>query len=161
MKTIKTIGMTRREALKQGLAATAAAGGLLGAGGVAWADTLADIKSRGELVVATEMQFPPFDISDNGTYKGVDRELIDAVAKELGVKVSYLDLPWTSVLPGLEEDFARGDFSRLLGWLRTEVHAQGRRHDLLALVQQVTGEALSPQPLLRYLKERYGALYLK
>jgi polar amino acid transport system substrate-binding protein len=48
------------------------------------------------------MQFPPFDISDNGTYKGVDRELIDAVAKELGVKVSYLDLPWTSVLPGLE-----------------------------------------------------------
>jgi len=102
MKTIKTIGMTRREALKRGLAATAAAGGLLGAGRVAWADTLGDIKSRGELVVATEMQFPPFDISDNGTYKGVDRELIDAVAKELGVKVSYLDLPWTSVLPGLE-----------------------------------------------------------
>ena len=102
MNTIKTIGMTRREALKHGLAATAAAGGLLGAGRAAWADTLADIKSRGELVVATEMQFPPFDISDNGTYKGVDRELIDAVAKELGVKVSYLDLPWTSVLPGLE-----------------------------------------------------------
>ncbi|HXZ14830.1 MAG TPA: transporter substrate-binding domain-containing protein, partial [Roseiarcus sp.] len=69
----------------------------------AWAeDTLAAIKSRGELKAATEMQFPPFDISDNGVYKGVDRELIDAVAKELGVKVSYLDLPWTSVLPGLE-----------------------------------------------------------
>ncbi|MGD0188576.1 MAG: transporter substrate-binding domain-containing protein [Roseiarcus sp.] len=68
----------------------------------AYADTLADIKKRGELVVATEMQFPPFDISDNGVYKGVDRELVDAVAKELGVKVSYLDLPWTSVLPGLD-----------------------------------------------------------
>jgi len=66
-----------------------------------------------------------------------------------------------AVLPGLEEDFARGDFSRLLGWLRAEVHAQGKRHDLLALVRQVTGEELSPQPLLRYLKERYGALYLK
>ena len=48
------------------------------------------------------MQFPPFDISDNGVYKGVDRDLVDAVAKELGVKVSYLDLPWTSVLPGLD-----------------------------------------------------------
>ena len=48
------------------------------------------------------MQFPPFDISDNGVYKGVDRDLVDAVAKEMGVKVSYLDLPWTSVLPGLE-----------------------------------------------------------
>ena len=48
------------------------------------------------------MQFPPFDISDNGTYKGLDRDLVDAVAKGDGLKVTYLDLPWTSVLPGLE-----------------------------------------------------------
>lgn len=102
MRTVGSFGLTRRDALKAGLTAAAAAGGLLGAARGAYADTLADIKKRGELVVATEMQFPPFDISDNGTYKGVDRELIDAVAKELGVKVSYLDLPWTSVLPGLE-----------------------------------------------------------
>ena len=45
------------------------------------------------------MQFPPFDISDNGVYKGVDRDLVDAVAKEMGVKVSYIDLPWTSGCP--------------------------------------------------------------
>jgi len=62
-------------------------------------------------------------------------------------------------LPGLEEDFARGDFSRLLGWLRRHVHEQGRRYDTLELVQRVTGEPLSPQPLLRYLRERYGPLY--
>ena len=103
MTKIGTFELTRREALKASLAAGAAACGLLGAAGAAYADdTLAEIKKRGELVIATEMQFPPFDISDNGTYKGVDRELIDAVAKELGVKVSYLDLPWTSILPGLE-----------------------------------------------------------
>src|SRR5581483_2389761 len=48
------------------------------------------------------MQFPPFDISDNGVYKGVDRELVDAVGATLGVKVKYLDLPWTSILPGLD-----------------------------------------------------------
>ncbi len=93
--------MSRRTALRLGLAGLASAGFAAGQG-TAFADTLADVKKRGELVVATEMQFPPFDISDNGVYKGVDRELIDAVAKELGVKVSYLDLPWTSVLPGLE-----------------------------------------------------------
>jgi carboxypeptidase Taq len=63
-------------------------------------------------------------------------------------------------LPGLEDDFARGDFSRLLGWLRKHVHAEGRRYDLLGLVRKVTGEALTPKYLLRYLKERYGALYL-
>ena len=64
-----------------------------------------------------------------------------------------------AALPGLEEDFVRGDFSRLLGWLQTHVHAEGRRYDLPALVRKVTGEELSPRPLLRYLRERYGTLY--
>ena len=101
MQDFEGFRMSRRMALRMSLAGLASAG-LAGGLGTAAADTLADIKKRGELVVATEMQFPPFDISDNGVYKGVDRELIDAVAKELGVKVSYLDLPWTSVLPELE-----------------------------------------------------------
>jgi polar amino acid transport system substrate-binding protein len=89
--------------LKTGLVGAAASGAYLAGFSAALADdTLAEVKKRGELVAATEMQFPPFDISDNGTYKGVDRELVDAVGAALGVKVKYLDLPWTSVLPGLE-----------------------------------------------------------
>ncbi|HLW93047.1 MAG TPA: transporter substrate-binding domain-containing protein [Roseiarcus sp.] len=95
-------GLSRRAIMKTGLAGAAASGAYLAGFGRAFADTLADIKQRGELVAATEMQFPPFDISDNGTYKGVDRELVDAVGAILGVKVKYLDLPWTSILPGLE-----------------------------------------------------------
>ncbi len=63
--------------------------------------------------------------------------------------------------PALEEDFARGDFSWLLHWLRTEIHAQGRRFSALELVQRVTGEPLSPQPLVRYLHDRYGTIYLR
>jgi polar amino acid transport system substrate-binding protein len=102
MKRFDTIQVSRRDALKTGLAALAASSAGLGVSSAALADTLEDVKKRGELVAATEMQFPPFDISDNGTYKGLDRELIDAVGKELGVTVKYLDLPWTSVLPGLE-----------------------------------------------------------
>ncbi|MDR6774546.1 transporter substrate-binding domain-containing protein [Azospirillum sp. BE72] len=70
--------------------------------GSAMADTLADVKKAGVLTVATEMQFPPFDFLENNEYKGVDRDLIDEVAKELGVKAKHIDLPWTSVLPGLE-----------------------------------------------------------
>lgn len=89
--------------LRSGLAGAATAGILLDGRRDAFADdTLADVKKRGELVIATEMQFAPFDMSDNGTYKGLDRDLIDAVGKALGVKVKYLDLPWTSILPGLE-----------------------------------------------------------
>jgi len=102
MTIFDTGGLSRRGLLKGGLAGAAASGAFLGGFGRAFADTLADVKSRGELVAATEMQFPPFDISDNGVYKGVDRELVDAVGATLGVKVKYLDLPWTSILPGLD-----------------------------------------------------------
>lgn len=69
---------------------------------------------------------------------------------------------WAALLrqrPSLEEDFARGDFSWLLDWLRKNVHGQGRRLDTLALVQRATGEPLSPKYLLAYLKDRYGPLY--
>lgn len=62
-------------------------------------------------------------------------------------------------MPDLEKDFARGDFSRLLGWLRDGIHRQGRRYPGLELVQRVTGEPLSARPLLAYLKERYGSLH--
>ncbi len=62
--------------------------------------------------------------------------------------------------PKLEEEFARGDFAWLLAWLRENIHAQGRRWGALELVQRVTGEELSPKWLVRYLRERYGALYL-
>jgi carboxypeptidase Taq len=62
-------------------------------------------------------------------------------------------------LPGLDDDFAKGDFSRLLGWLRRNIHEQGRRYDTRELVRAVTGEALSPKHLLRYLRERYLPLY--
>ncbi len=75
---------------------------VLGGVSSAMADTLADIKKAGTISVGTEMQFPPFDFLENNEYKGVDRDLIDEVAKELGVKAKYIDLPWTSVLPGLE-----------------------------------------------------------
>ncbi len=63
--------------------------------------------------------------------------------------------------PELEEDFARRDFSWLLAWLRENIHAQGRRFSALELARRVTGEELSPKPLVRYLRERYGAIYLR
>ncbi len=65
-----------------------------------------------------------------------------------------------AVLPGLDDDFAQGDFSRLLDWTRREIHDLGKRYETLELVERVTGEPLSPQPLLDYLRERYGEIYL-
>ena len=82
------------------LVAAAAFG--LGLASTAQADLLADIKAKGKIVAATEMHFAPFDILKDGEYQGICHDLFSEVAKELGVEVEFLDLPWQSILPGLE-----------------------------------------------------------
>ena len=62
MKKIDPRAATRRGVLRTGMIGAASAGLYLAGGRPAWADdTLADVKKRGELVIATEMEFPPFD----------------------------------------------------------------------------------------------------
>lgn len=68
----------------------------------AQADQLADVHKAGELVVGTEMQFPPFDFLKDGKQEGFNKEFFAEVGKALGVKVRFIDLPWASVLPGLD-----------------------------------------------------------
>mgnify|MGYP000262397279 CR=1 FL=1 len=47
---------------------------------------------------------------------------------------------------GLETELRRGDYRRLLGWLRAKVHRQGQRFPAPELIQAATGE---PTPGLR------------
>jgi len=65
-------------------------------------DLLARVKTQGELAVGTEMQFAPFDFIQNGGQAGFNKDLFAEVGKILGVKVRFIDLPWDSVLPGLD-----------------------------------------------------------
>lgn len=82
---------------------TIVAGALaVGLSGAANADLLADIKAKGKIVAATEMHYAPFDMLIDGEYQGISHDLFVEVAKDLGVEVEFLDLPWSSVLPGLE-----------------------------------------------------------
>lgn len=66
------------------------------------ADQLARVKQAGELVVGTEMQFAPFDFLKDGKQDGFNKDFFEQVGKQLGVKVRFIDLPWASVLPGLD-----------------------------------------------------------
>ena len=99
----ETTKQGRRVMNKRTLLGLAAACGLSFAlAGTAYADQLADIKAKGKIVAATEMHFAPFDMLVDGKYEGICHDLFTEVAKELGVEVEFLDLPWSSVLPGLE-----------------------------------------------------------
>lgn len=63
-----------------------------------------------------------------------------------------------SQLPGLEDDFARGEFGRLKGWLNDKIHKPGRSYRSDDLCRRVTGEGLRHEPLIAYLREKYGRL---
>lgn len=59
----------------------------------------------------------------------------------------------------LELRLERGEFRRLLEWLRAHIHSQGTRYLPGDLLKQVTGEELNPQYLIDYLEQHYGGIY--
>ena len=62
-------------------------------------------------------------------------------------------------IPDLDERIARGDLRTLLDWLRANIHRHGKRYRAVELVEVVTGQPLSPQPYIEYLKRKYRSLY--
>jgi len=62
-------------------------------------------------------------------------------------------------LGDLSAMFARGEFAPLLGWLRKNIHSQGRRYTARQLVKKVTGQDLSANPLLRHLNRKAAEVY--
>jgi carboxypeptidase Taq len=57
--------------------------------------------------------------------------------------------------PDLLDDIARGDFGRLLGWLREQVHAKASRYSANEILVQATGTPLKVDAFRRHLEERY------
>jgi len=83
------------------LGAAAAGVVMLGMPGRGRAATLAEIKQRGTLVVATEDDFQPFEFFRNDVLTGYDVELLQLIAKKFPFKVNDKVVPWTGILPGV------------------------------------------------------------
>ena len=62
-------------------------------------------------------------------------------------------------LGGLDDQFARGEFAQLRAWLAENIHSQGQRYTAAQLVERITGQALSPAPLIAHLRAKLGPLY--
>lgn len=67
-----------------------------------WAETtLEKIERTKQVTVGTEAAYPPFEFVQDGQIVGFGKDLLDEIAKEWGVKVQQLDLPFQGILPGL------------------------------------------------------------
>ena len=62
-------------------------------------------------------------------------------------------------LPDLENSVARGEFKPLLNWLRSKVHAEGRRYTSGELCLKICGEPLRTSYFLEYLVAKYSNIY--
>jgi carboxypeptidase Taq len=62
-------------------------------------------------------------------------------------------------LGDLDAQFAKGEFEPLKGWLNENIHRHGCRYRADRLVQVVTGESLSHEPLVAHLRAKYDELY--
>jgi carboxypeptidase Taq len=68
---------------------------------------------------------------------------------------------WEKVLddvPDLEEYLERGDLTPLCDWLRDRLWRHGRKYLPAEMLERVVGGGLDPEPYLRYLNAKLGAL---
>ncbi|GGK18599.1 amino acid ABC transporter substrate-binding protein [Deinococcus malanensis] len=84
----------------------AAALSVMGAFTEASARTYADIKASGVLRVVSGGDLPPFIRVDGQRHRGYEPEMIEAVARTLGLKVSYQVVPPYQLIKELQEDRA-------------------------------------------------------
>ena len=59
----------------------------------------------------------------------------------------------------LEDELRVGDASRLLGWLRDNIHSEGSRRPGKEIAEGVIGGTLTPKPFLDHLKKKYAEIY--
>lgn len=65
-------------------------------------DRLDSIRKRGELIIATDATYPPFESREKEQLLGFDIEIGNEIGRELGVKTRWLNLEWSGVLGSLE-----------------------------------------------------------
>src|SRR3984957_19502115 len=69
--------------------------------GWARADTLDDIKKRGEMVIGMEAAYVPYESIQDGKIVGFDCDIGQIFADKLGVKVTFVDTEWSGIIPAL------------------------------------------------------------
>src|SRR5512140_1739580 len=73
-------------------------------GGTSAANHLEAIKKAGVIKVGTSADYPPFEsVDSSGNKIGFDIELMNEVAKRLGVKVEWVDMPFDSLIAAVQE----------------------------------------------------------
>lgn len=63
----------------------------------------AELRSRGVVKVASNVEYPPFEYydTDNKTIIGLDKDIADALSSKLGVKFEFTNMGFDAIIPAL------------------------------------------------------------
>jgi carboxypeptidase Taq len=61
--------------------------------------------------------------------------------------------------PRIPAQIQQGDFEPLFNWMRTKIHAAGRKYTPAEVVERVTGGPMSTAPFLTYVQRKFGEIY--
>jgi carboxypeptidase Taq len=62
--------------------------------------------------------------------------------------------------PEIAGQITQGEFSMLHGWLKDHVYRHGSKFTASELVERVTGQSMTIEPYLEYLRAKYGEVYM-
>lgn len=60
------------------------------------------VRQSGELRIGTDATYPPFETAEGGNYSGFDIDLGEAIGRELGVKVHWINAGFDGIFPALQ-----------------------------------------------------------
>ena len=75
------------------------------------------------------------------------------------VYAGCLNQAMRAAVPELDESLARGEADPGVEWLRENLQRHGGLYEPRPLIEQATGAPVSPEPLLTYLEDKFGAIY--
>lgn len=65
-------------------------------------NSLEAIQKKGVITVATSPDFPPFESLEGGEIVGIEVDIMELIAAELGVEIQFEQMDFDSVLPGVQ-----------------------------------------------------------
>jgi len=78
--------------------------GLMGGCGSSTTTTKPLTLEKGVLKVGSDTTYPPFEFKKDGKPTGFDYDIANEIAKKLGLKLDFMTVEWTGIVPGLKTD---------------------------------------------------------
>ena len=130
---------------------------LAGCGGTSKAANHLDaIKQAGTIKVGTSADYPPFEsVDESGNKVGFDIELMTEIAKRLGVKLEWVDMPFDSLIAAVQEgkidaSISAFNYSEERDQMIDFSEAYFTSEDAFTVAEGFTGSIVDPQDVAAF-----------